>query len=140
MAIGEKLFEEHGQATGFKIVTVHPVEGTTMEISATFDVTGFGRFPSGKEMGSGTLVHYPHGMTQGHFHGNLITTEGDQILWWAQEKGKFGQDGKMKGVALVSFYSNAQRHAWVNNLIALLETEFDPQTQKIHTVGHEWKC
>jgi hypothetical protein len=139
MPIGEKLFEEDGQATGFKILKVHPVEGTEMEISAAFDVKGYGRFPSGKEMGSGTLVHYPHGITQAHFHGNLITPEGDQILWWAQEKGRFGEDGKMRGVALVSFYTSSQKHAWLNNLIALLETEFDPKTQKVKTVGYEWK-
>jgi hypothetical protein len=34
MPIGEKLFEEDGQAMGFKIAKVHPVEGTTMEVSA----------------------------------------------------------------------------------------------------------
>jgi hypothetical protein len=139
MPIGEKMFEESGQVTGFKIVKVHPVEGTTMEVSAAFDLKGYGRFPTGKEMGSGTIIRYPHGIVEANFRGNLITSEGDQIIWWAQEKGRFGEEGKMKGVALVSFYTNSQKYVWVNNLIALLETEFDPQTQKVKTVGHEWK-
>jgi len=80
MPIGEKLFEEDGQATSFKIVRVHPVEGTTTEVSAAFDLKGFGRFPSGKEMGSGTIIQYPHGIVEANFRGNLMTAEGDQIL------------------------------------------------------------
>jgi hypothetical protein len=33
MALGEKLFEESGNLTGFKVTKVHPVEGGTMEVS-----------------------------------------------------------------------------------------------------------
>jgi len=96
---------------GFKIAKVHPVEGTTMEVSTAFDLKVFGRFPSGKEIGSGTIIQYPHGITEANFRGNLITPEGEQILWWAQEKRRFGQDGKMRGLAIVSFYTNAQMHS-----------------------------
>jgi len=31
MALGQKLFEESGNVLGFKVIRVHPVEGTTME-------------------------------------------------------------------------------------------------------------
>jgi hypothetical protein len=139
MALGEKLFEESGQIVGFKITKVHPVEGTTMEVSASFDLRGIGRFPSGKEMGSGVLVQYPHGVVDGSFHGILITTEGDQILWWAREKGKYGEDGKMRGLAILSLFTNSQKYSWINSLIVALETEFDPETQKVKTTGYEWK-
>jgi hypothetical protein len=35
MALGEKLFEESGNVTGFKVTKVHPIEGVTMEVSFT---------------------------------------------------------------------------------------------------------
>jgi hypothetical protein len=55
MILGEKLFEEKGQVVGFKLTKVHPIEGTAIEVSATIDLKGFGKFPSGKEMGSGVM-------------------------------------------------------------------------------------
>ena len=48
MALGEKLFEESGDITNVKITRVHPVEGTTMEVSFTSEIRGVGRFPSRK--------------------------------------------------------------------------------------------
>ena len=48
MVLGEKLFEESGNVTGFKITKVHPIEGVTMEVSFTSEIKGIGRFPSGK--------------------------------------------------------------------------------------------
>jgi hypothetical protein len=35
MTLGEKLFEESGNITGFKVTKVHPIEGVTMEASFT---------------------------------------------------------------------------------------------------------
>ena len=51
MALGEKLFEESGNVTGFKVTKVHPTEGVTMEVSFTSEIKGIGRFPSGKNLG-----------------------------------------------------------------------------------------
>ncbi len=50
MALGEKLFEESGNVQGFKVTRVHPVEGTTVEVSFTSEIKGFGKFPSGKKI------------------------------------------------------------------------------------------
>ena len=139
MALGEKLFEEKGQVVGFKVTKVDPIEGTTIEVSATIDLKGFGKFPSGKEMGSGVMVQYPHGVVDGSFHGNLITAEGDQVMWWAHEKGKVGADGKIRGLATMSAFTNSPKLSWINNLIMALETEFNTETQQIKTTGYEWK-
>ena len=62
MTLGEKLFEESGNITGFKVTKVHPIEGVTMEVSFTSEIRGMGRFPSCKNLGSGTMTQYPHGM------------------------------------------------------------------------------
>ena len=60
MALGEKLFEESGNVTGIKVTRVHPIEGMTTEVSFTSEIKGIGRFPSGKNIGSGTVTHlYP---------------------------------------------------------------------------------
>jgi hypothetical protein len=139
MALGEKLFEESGNVTGLKVTRVHPIEGVTMEVSATIDLKGFGRFPSGKEMGSGIMVQYPHGVVVGNFHGNLVAAEGDQVMWWAHEKGKVVEGGKIRGLATMSAFTNSQKLSWINNLIIALETEFDPESQKFKTTGYEWK-
>jgi hypothetical protein len=42
MALGEKLFEENGEATGFRVTKVHPIEGITMEVSFTSEIRGKG--------------------------------------------------------------------------------------------------
>jgi hypothetical protein len=48
MALGQKLFEEAGKITGFKMTKVHPLEGVTTEISFMSDIKGIEIFPSGK--------------------------------------------------------------------------------------------
>ncbi len=40
MSLGEKLFEESGEITGFKITKVHPIEGVTTEVSFTSEIKG----------------------------------------------------------------------------------------------------
>jgi hypothetical protein len=64
MALGEKLFEESGNITGFKVTKVRPVEGVTMEVSLTTDLKGIGEFPSGKNVGSGVGTQYLHGVVE----------------------------------------------------------------------------
>ena len=72
MALGEKLFEETGTTTNFKITKVHPIEGITMEISFTSEIKGIGKFPSGKNMGSGTATQYPHGVVDAVYQGAFM--------------------------------------------------------------------
>ena len=140
MALGEKLFEESGDITGFRITRVHPIEGTTMEVSFTSEVRGIGRFPSGKNMGSGTMTQYPHGIVDAGWIGTLTTLEdGDQFMWWAHEKGKVVEGGKIKGSILITGFSNSQKLSWMNNLIIVLESEYDPTSQKFTVLGFEWK-
>jgi hypothetical protein len=145
MALGEKLFEESGNITGFKVTKVHPIEGVTIEASFTSEIRGIGRFPSGKFLGSGTVTQYPHGIVDGSWQGSVTTTaegggnSGDQFMWWAHEKGKVGEDGKVKGLTMVTGFTNSQKLAWMNNLIIALDIESDPESQKFKATGYEWK-
>jgi hypothetical protein len=140
MALGEKLFEESGDIRAFRITRVHPIEGTTMEVSFTSEIRGIGRFPNSKNMGSGTITQYPHGIAHASWIGTLTTTEhGDQFMWWGHEKSKLMEDGKVKGLVSVAGFSNSQNLSWMNNLIIALESEYDPALQKFKTTGYEWK-
>jgi hypothetical protein len=75
MVLGEILFEESGNVTGFKVTKVHPMEGVTMEVSFTSEIKGIGRFPSGKNLGSGTVTQYPHGIVDGSYQGSFMINE-----------------------------------------------------------------
>jgi hypothetical protein len=140
MALGEKLFEESGNVTGFKVTKVHPIEGVTMEVSFTSEIRGIGRFPSGKNVGSGIMTHYPHGIVDQSNQGSMMIAEdSDQFVWWAHGKGKVVEGGKVRGLIIVTGFSNSQKLAWMNNLIMALESEFDPASQKFKITAYEWK-
>ena len=140
MALGEKLFEESGKVVGFKVTKVHPVEGTTMEVSFTSEIKGFGKFPTGRNIGSGTMTQYPHGVVDASYQGSLMTPEeGEQFMWWAHEKSKVVEGGKIKGMVMVSGFTNSQKLSWMNNLIMALESEFDPAAMQFRTTAYEWK-
>jgi hypothetical protein len=140
MALGEKLFEESGNITGFKVTKVHPTEGVTNEASFTSEIRGIGRFPSGKNLGSGTMTQYPHGIVDASWQGSVTTAEGgDQFIWWAHEKSKVVEGGRVKGLIMVTGFTNSQKLSWMNNLIIALESETDPESQKFKTTAYEWK-
>ena len=139
MALGEKLFEESGNVIGFKVTKVHPIEGVTMEVSFTSEIRGIGRFPSGKNIGSGIMTQYPHGIVDQSNQGSVMTAEGDQFIWWAHGKGKVVEGGKVKGLIIVTGFTNSQKLAWMNNLIMALESEFDPQSKSFNITAYEWK-
>ena len=114
MMLGEKLFEGSGNVTGFKVTRVHPTEGLTIESSFISEIRGTGRFPSGKNLGSGIFVHYPRGIVDASYQDSLMTTEGgNQFLWWAHEKGKAVEGGKIKGISIVTGFTNSQKLAWI---------------------------
>jgi hypothetical protein len=145
MTLGDKLFEESGSAAGFKVTKVHPVEGLTMEVSFVSEIRGIGRFPSGKNLGSGTMTHYPHGIVDQSNQGSMmITAEGgnstaDQFMWWAHGKGKVVEGGKVRGLIIVTGFTNSQKLSWMNNLIMALESEFDPESKQFKITAYEWK-
>jgi hypothetical protein len=139
MALGEKLFEESGNVVGFKVTRVHPVEGTTMEVSFNSELKGFGKVPSGRNIGSGIMTQYPHGVVDASYQGTLMASEGEVFMWWAHQKSKVVEGGKIKGMVMVSGFTNSQKLSWMNSLIMLLESEFDPIAQQFRTTGYEWR-
>lgn len=140
MVLGEKLFEESGNITGIKITRVHPIEGLTMEASFTSEITGIGKFASGKNLGSGTMNQYPHGVVDASWQGSLMIAEDDfPFIWWAYEKGKVADGGKIKGLITVTGFTNSPKLSWMNNLIIAIESVYDPSSQKFNGTAYEWK-
>ena len=144
MVLGEKLFEESGNVVGFKVTKVHLVEGVTMEVSFTSEIRGAGRFPSGKNLGSGTVTQYPHGIVDGSYQGSFMTigedgSSGDQFVWWAHEKTKMVEGGRFKGLTMMTGFTNSQKLSWMNNLILALDLETYPESQKFKATAYEWK-
>jgi hypothetical protein len=149
MALGEKLWDESGNVTGFKVTKVHPVEGVTMEVSFTSEIRGIGRFPSGKNLGSGTVTQYPHGIVDGSYQGSFMTTaesggnssgaSADQFVWWAHEKTKMVEGGKFKGLTMMTGFTNSQKLSWMNNLIIALDLETNPESQTFKATAYEWE-
>jgi hypothetical protein len=141
MVLGEKLFEESGNIVGFRVTKVHPIEGVTMEMSFTSEIRGIGRFPNSNNLGSGTMTQFPHGIVDGSWQGSFTTTEGssDEFIWWAHEKGKVIEGGRIKGIVMVTGFSHSQKLSWMNNMIFVLESETDSQSQKFKNTAYEWK-
>jgi hypothetical protein len=140
LALGEKLFEESGEITGLKITRVHPIDGVTTEVSFTSEIRGEGRYPSGQSVGSGIMTKYPHGIIDGTWHGSLMTAEdGHQFMWWAHEKSKVVEDGNIKGLNIMTGFTNSQKLSWMNNIILALEISGSVFSQKFNAIGYEWK-
>jgi hypothetical protein len=139
MALGEKLFEESGNIIAVKVTKVHPMEGMTTEITFTSEIKGEGKFPNGKNFGSGMMTKYPHGVIDGAFQGAFTTEGGDQFMWWAHEKSKIVDGGKIKGLTIVTGFTNSEKLSWMNNLIFALEVDGSTLSNEFKAVAYEWK-
>jgi hypothetical protein len=138
MAIGQKLFEEVGKIAGFKVTNVHPIEGVTTEVSFMSDIKGIARYPSGKNLASGTMTKYPHGIIDATWHGVLTTQNAEQFMWWAHEKSKVSEDGKIRGINLVTGFTNSQKLSWMNSLIILVELAGSVYSGEFCATAYEW--
>ena len=138
MTIGQKLFEEVGKITDFKVVKVHPLEGVKTEISFTSDIKGIGRYPSGKNLASGTITKYSHGIIDGNWQGTLTNEHGEQFLWWAHEKSKVLENGKIKGLNLATGFTNSQKLSWMNSLIIAIDLSGSIFSEEFSAIGYEW--
>jgi len=139
MALGEKLFEETGKATGIKITKVHPLEGVTMEVSFASEIKGAGIVPNGTSMGSGQMTQYPTGIVDAKYQGVFTTDQGDQFMWWAYEKSRVGEGGKTRGLVTVTGVTDSQKLAWMNKIVIAIDSEFDPAAQQFRGTAYEWK-
>lgn len=115
------------------------MEGMTTEVTFTSNIKGEGKFPHGKNLGSGVMTRYPHGVIDGAFQGVFTTEDGDQFMWWAHEKSKVVDGNKIKGLTIVTGFINSEKLTWMNNLILELEVEGSTLSNEFKAVAYEWK-
>jgi hypothetical protein len=138
MGLGEKLFEEAGKITDLKVTKVHPIEGVTSEITFRSEIRGIGRFPSGKNIGSGTMTKYPHGIIDAAWQGTLTTEPGEEFMWWGHEKAKLLEGGKIRGLNTVTGFTNSQNLSWMNSLIIIVDLAASVLSDEFCATAYEW--
>jgi hypothetical protein len=138
MGLGEKLFEEAGSITAFKVTKVHPIEGTTTEVTFRSEIKGIGRFPSGKNVASGTMTKYPRGIIDAAWQGTLTTEHGEEFMWWAHEKSRVLEDGKIRGLNIVTGFTNSQNLSWMNSLVIVVELAASVHSDEFCATAYEW--
>jgi hypothetical protein len=115
----------------------------TSEVSFTSEIRGEGRYPSGENLASGIMTKYPHGIIDATWQGSMMIAEdGGQFMWWAHEKSKVVEGGKIKGLTIITIitgFSNSQKLSWMNNLIMAVEVDGSVFSQKFKATAYEWK-
>jgi hypothetical protein len=68
------------------------------------------------------MTKYPHGIIDGTWHGSLMIAEGgDQFIWRAHEKSRIEEGANIRGLNIMTGFTNSQRLCWMNNIILALE-------------------
>jgi hypothetical protein len=136
MALGEKVAEEKGKAIGMSIKSIGP-EGMTTELSVASEIKGFGRFPSGRNMGTLTAIEGPN-TSRVTGQGVVVTTDGESLPWHAFGISK-RVGGRVKGIDLITFGTHSQKYAWMNDVLLVLDGEASPDFSEFSDTAYEWK-
>jgi hypothetical protein len=137
LVLGEKFSEEKGKAIGMSIKSIG-LEGAHMEQTFTSVVKGFGRFPSGTNLGTLDVIQASDGGFSGSGQGIFTSQDGDTVTWKLYFFGRLEQD-KNRAFGIAKFWTASQRLAWMNKTIAAFESIADPKTMELSATGYEWK-
>jgi len=109
------------------------------EVSFISEIKGFGKFPSGRNIGPCVIIKYPHEVVDASYQAMMMTTskEGEQFIWCAHEKSRLEDDRKIKGRVIVSGFTKSEKLSWMNRRIMILESEFDLASQQLRTTAYE---
>jgi hypothetical protein len=134
MAIGDKLFEEKGKMTMTYIESID-ANGITMKQSFNSEVMGIGKFPSGMNMGSGTIRIGMDEKAHGKWHGMMMTEDNETIVWKGSGHSK-RHEGNVKGIMVITLMTKSEKYAWMNSIIVV--NEIDGNMMDFNNVAHEW--
>jgi hypothetical protein len=134
---GEKIAEEKGKVIGMSVKSVGS-DGVHVEETFASEVKGFGRFPSGRDMGTLNVVMRTGGVISGTGQGTKTTQDGDSAVWKCYLIGKI-EEGKHKCVIIIEFMTASQKLSWMNGLIAIEDAILDPITRELSGTAYEWK-
>jgi hypothetical protein len=83
------------------------------------------------------MTRYSHGIIDATWQGTLTIENGEQFLWWSHEKGVL-QHGKIKGLNIVTGFTNSQNFSWMNTLIIVVELAASVESDEFCAVVYEW--
>jgi hypothetical protein len=135
MAMGDKLFEEQGKMNMTYVKSIDD-SGMTIVQSFSSEITGAGRFPSGMNMGSGTICIHQSGMAHGKWNGMMMTKDNEMIVWKGTGHSKrAGQ--QVNGILVINFMTKSEKYAWMNSMIAVIDIQ--GTMMEFKSIGMEWK-
>jgi len=135
MALGEKVAEEKGRLTGMSIKSIG-AEGVTIEASFVGELQGFGRYSSGRNVATMTIVQGPK-TTRSTGQGVLVTKDGESLPWHMNTVGKYAGD-RRKLVGIATFSTLSQKYAWVNDGLFVLDISISSDLSEFTTTVYEW--
>jgi hypothetical protein len=135
MVMGEKLYDEKGKTTMTFVDSVD-ANGITMKQSQSSEITGVGRFPSGMNMGSGTIWISPSGKAHGQWFGMMMTKDNETIVWKGSGHSK-RHNGIVKGIMVLTYMTKSEKYDWMNSIIVVNDIEGDMMEFKAS--AFEWK-
>jgi len=136
MALGEKISEEKGKLTGMSIKSVG-AEGVTIEASFVGENQGFGRYPGGRNMATGTILQGPK-TSRNTGQGVFVTKDGESLPWHLSSISKsVGDRRRVLGIA--TFNTLSQKYAWMNDGLYLVDFDFSADLSEYTAVLYEWK-
>jgi hypothetical protein len=135
MAMGDKLFEEKGKMTTTFVDSID-ANGRVMRQSFNSDIMGIGKFPSGTNMGSGTIRIDMDSKGHGKWHGMMMTNDNEMIVWKGSGH-SLRHKGDIKGIMVVTFMTKSEKYAWMNSIIVVKDIEATLMDFNIN--AYEWK-
>lgn len=133
----EKLYTEEVDVEGVERVDDLQV-GVTKGVKFTSKVKGEGKFPSGEDQGSGTMTLLPDGTVEASCKG-LVTTGKGEFKWQSREMSKVVGGKKVNGLDLLTISTESPDLLWMNELIVVVDHEYDPSRKKIIQTGYRLK-
>ena len=105
----EKVFTETGKVEGFSALKVGVPTKVTFTSTVEGEATVTGQSNKklyGNDGGSGIMVRHEDGTVDASYEGSLMTG-GGRIMWHSHEKSKVGDDGKVRGLEIVTGFSQS---------------------------------
>jgi hypothetical protein len=134
----EKLYTEVVNVEGLERIDALEV-GVPKEVKFTSKVKGEGnKFPSGDDQGSGTMTLLSDGTVDASCKGLVTTIDKGQFEWESHEMSKVVGGKKLKGLDILTISTKSPGLLWMNELIVVLEHEYDPSLKKIIQTGYNY--
>lgn len=136
MPLGRKLWEEKGKVMGTSIKSAEP-DKIVEEVTLTAEMKGFGRFPSGTNMGTITYLEGPI-ITKLDGPGYLATNDGESLPYHYSGLSK-EVSGRSRSVGVLSFNTRSRKYAWMNGLRCLVDSASLEDGSGFSDTGYEWE-